>query len=227
MEFSDAFDAELLDIVVVAVGRTMIDAVVDLEPDVVVVEHDAATSGIVRICTQLAASLTCRILVAAVGTVQTADDVVIAVLDAGADDYLAAPTSCAVLQARLRVALRAAPVERSPRTIVVGDVIVDGQAHLVHIAGETVEMPPVRFELLASLARRVNAIVRYDTLLAEVWGDRSTSAHPHRLRSAVSLLRSALGEGPGRPTIENVAHVGYRLVVASHRGGDARVDSVA
>jgi DNA-binding response OmpR family regulator len=39
------------------------------------------------------------------------------------------------------------------------------------------------------------------------------SVDPRRVRIAVSLLRRLIGTGPGRPRIESVSRIGYRLVV--------------
>lgn len=203
------------EVLVVPVGRAMVDALVASDAGVVVIDHEPGEFDLLRVCRDVRESVNPRVLV--VGSIAaSAEEVVIGLLDAGADEVLSRDTSAAMFQARLRVALRTAPVSsRRSRQILLGDVVIDLDAHAVVIAGEDVKCPPRQFVLLLALARQADRVVPRGVLLSTVWGAEPESVDTRRLRIAISLLRSLLGTGAERPQIETVSHVGYRLALPS------------
>lgn len=206
----------------VAVGRTMLDRLLALGPDVVVLDHAATDFDLVRVCRDIRDTIAAKIVVVADDAEALDESLQIAALDSGADDFVSHSMSTPVLSARIRAALRrqkAVATTRRPR-ITMGDVVLDLDAHALYVAGETVRCPPVQFLLLAVLARQPNRVVDRDSLLSTVWGAQPDSIDPRRLRIAVSVLRGVLGTGPARPRIETISHVGYRLVV-DHLDGRA------
>jgi DNA-binding response OmpR family regulator len=205
------------EVVDIAITRATIDRLVRLRPDVVVVVLDPPGFDVVRLCRDLRASVDSRIVVVARQPLDEASTV--AALDAGADDVVPAEMSGAVLDARVRVALRAQPMRtNAPARLEVGDVLVDMRAHSVHVAGALVRCPPVQYALLAALAETPNAAIGRDQLLRVVWGVRPGEVHPRRLRIAISVLRAILGTGPRRPVIETIPRLGYRLFVPTDVG---------
>jgi two-component system response regulator MtrA len=198
------------DVVAVVVDRRIVDRVLAIRPDAVLVDLDSGTIDAVRLCRVLRDALEARIVVVATDPLD--DAVVVDVLDAGADDVVIG-ASPAVIDARVRVALRAQPRAAAlPSVLEVGDVVVDLLAHEVRIDGSAVRCPPVQYELLVALARRPGVAIDGNDLLRTVWGAAPGDVHPRRLRIAVSVLRGILGIGPRRPRVETVARVGYRLV---------------
>jgi DNA-binding response OmpR family regulator len=174
---------------------------------------------VVRVCASLSDALDCRILVVAESRHTIDEETVIDLLDAGADDFVPATTGAPVVLARVRVALRASPLRRrAPQQIVVGDVLIDLDAHVVLVDGEPVSCPPRQFDILVALASNAGLMVLRDTLIADVWGIPPGSVDPRRVRIAISLLRGLLSVGPQRPTIESVSRIGYRLVVPPPAG---------
>jgi DNA-binding response OmpR family regulator len=142
-------------------------------------------------------------------------------LDAGAHDYISASMAAPVFMARLRAALRGGAADvTKPIRLDVGDVALDLEAHSLFLEGAVTKCPPLQFTLLVALARVPNRVVDRATLASVAWGPLPEVTHARRLRVAISVLRSILGTGPGRPRIESVSNVGYRLVV-EHREGDA------
>jgi DNA-binding response OmpR family regulator len=202
-------------------SRTLVDDTLDDDPDVVIVRYVLGSFDLIRLCHDLRDAIDSRIVVVASGdpssseVIDEADDAfVIAVLDAGADDFLSSDTSAAMIAARLRVAMRARPRrERPARRVRVGDVAIDAEAHILVVGGEVVKCPPLQFQLLVTLARRAGSLVSRDTLFRELWGVVPGSVDPRRLRIAISVLRGVLGSGPQRPSIESVSGSGYRLTV--------------
>ncbi len=202
------------EVTVVPVGRSMVDQLLALAPDLVVIDHSAGAFDVARVCHDLSESLPARVVVISTDDSVYSEPLEVAVLDAGADDFLRPSTSKALLLARIRAALRrrAAPTVQLSR-LALGDVLIDLQAHALFIAGAPVKCPPLQFLLLVVLAKRLNQVVERDTLLANVWGAEPHTVDPRRVRIAISVLRRVLGSGPERPRIETVSHIGYRLAV--------------
>ena len=81
-------------------------------------------------------------------------------------------------------------------------------------AGRAVQLPPKPFAVLCALARSPQVLVPKNALLDAVWGHRFVSDAV--LRTAMSDLRSALGENARRPRIiETVSRSGYRFIGAA------------
>ena len=139
----------------------------------------------------------------------------IALLDAGADDYLTKPFSVAELLARIRVALRHRGTALAAAVTVheLEDLRVDLGLHQVQRAGETLHLTPTEFKLLARLVRSAGRVVTHRQLLADVWGQEFTN-HTHYLRLYMGQLRAKLERDPAEPRhLLTETGVGYRLAV--------------
>jgi two-component system KDP operon response regulator KdpE len=139
----------------------------------------------------------------------------IALLDAGADDYLTKPFSVAELLARMRVALRHRGTALAAAVTVhaLGDLRVDLGLHQVQKAGETLHLTPTEFKLLARLVRSAGRVVTHRQLLTDVWGPEFTE-HTHYLRLYMGQLRAKIEHDPAEPRhLLTETGVGYRLAV--------------
>jgi two-component system, OmpR family, response regulator PrrA len=136
---------------------------------------------------------------------------IVALLDAGADDYVVKPFSASQLDARIRAVLRRV-VDPEPQAAVhVGGLVIDPRARQVSLDGEKLTLTPKEFALLLVLARRAGEVVSKRDLLAEVWqqpfggSDKTVDVH-------VSWLRRKLGETASAPRyLTSVRGVGVRL----------------
>jgi DNA-binding response OmpR family regulator len=202
------------EVVSTPVQRALIAELTTILPDVVVVDGLLGDFDAMRVCRDLRGSLTARIVVV---PPPTADEGwTMAALHAGADDVLDHNASAAMIEARMMATVRSGPVvERVPDHLVVGDVVVDLDGHLVTIAGQVVRFPMRLFRTLVELACRPDTVVTSEELLHDIWGVDPRPAHRRRLRVAVSSLRRLLGQGAQRPRIETVVRVGYRLATAA------------
>lgn len=139
----------------------------------------------------------------------------IALLDAGADDYLTKPFSVGELLARIRVALRHRGTALSAAVTehALDDLRVDLAAHTVSRGGEPVHLTPTEFKLLARLVRSAGKVVTHRQLLADVWGPEYTE-HTHYLRLYMGQLRAKIERNPAEPRhLLTETGVGYRLAV--------------
>jgi len=200
------------DVVPLRISRTIVDAVLADDPDLVIIVHTDDTFDLTRVCRALHGTIRCRILVVGGSDEMQAEQFVIEALEAGADDFIADSVSQRVVVARVRAALRARPQRRRrAHTIELGDVVIDLDAHSVLIDGIPVNCPPRQFDVLVTLASAPGQMVLRDSLISTVWGVPASSVNPRRVRIAISLLRGVIGTGPRRPIIESVSRIGYRL----------------
>jgi len=117
-------------------------------------------------------------------------------LEVGADDYVVKPVSPreAVLrvQALLRRSERLGAVSMLPRTVAVGDLLVDLQARTAELRGEALNLTHREFDLLAYLMTHRDEAFTKEALMRRVWGwdfgDTSTvTVHVRRLREKIEL----------------------------------------
>lgn len=140
-------------------------------------------------------------------SVRDQEDVKVAALENGADDYVTKPFSTAELVARLAVIQRRHHVNESPE-IVVGPLTMHLDRHEVFLSGEALKMTPTEYSFLLALARHAGKIVTQRHLLREVWGQQG-DGQTHYLRVYANHLRKKLGD---KLVIQNEAGIGYRLL---------------
>ena len=139
----------------------------------------------------------------------------IALLDAGADDYLVKPFSVDELLARIRVALRhrGSTLQPALRHIQRDGLTIDLESRRVDRDGSPVHLTPTEFELLARLVRSGGRIVTHRQLLADVWGAEHVD-DTHYLRLYMAQLRAKLERSPSEPQfLLTEIGVGYRFAV--------------
>jgi two-component system KDP operon response regulator KdpE len=138
------------------------------------------------------------------------EDLKVAALDAGADDYVTKPFGQEELLARVRAFLRrsyAAP--GTPGTkIQISELRIDLEARRVFIGEDDLHLTRTEYAILAELASHLDAIVTHDELIARVWGPEYRGSN-HYLHNYLGRLRKKLGDYC--ELLETVPGMGYNL----------------
>ena len=146
-------------------------------------------------------------------TVRNAEKDIVEALDAGADDYVVKPFGTPELLARIRAALRRAPLpqDSAPQQISLKDVEVDFLSRQVTVRGRNVRLTPKEFDLLRYLATHPNNVIAHRELLQAVWGP-DYGDEVEYLRVFVNQLRKKIEPQPAKPRyLLTEPWVGYRL----------------
>jgi len=139
---------------------------------------------------------------------------VVAVLNAGADDYLAYPYSTDEFFARVGAVLRrtkreAFRTEEGKKRI--GNMVIDLSQRQVIEKGKATSLTPTEFKLLVYLAERPDQVVGHKELLINVWGEEYGN-YVHYLRVGIGRLRQKIEKDPSSPnSLVTCSGVGYML----------------
>jgi DNA-binding response OmpR family regulator len=191
-----------------AAGMPGLQAAVGNAPDIVVLDLGLPDVDGTVVLRMLRGASRVPVIVA---TARDDEQEIVAVLDAGADDYLVKPFGAAQLDARIRAVLRRGDTARPDETVTVGGLRVDPRGRRAVLDGRELDLTPREFDLLHHLAARAGEVVSKRELLTEVWqlpyggADKTVDVH-------LSWLRRKLGETAQEPRyLHSVRGVGVRV----------------
>lgn len=195
-------------------GRAGLDAVRDLDPELVILDLMLPELDGYRVLQAMRAEGRQMPVLVLTARGEEADKVLGFRL--GADDYVTKPFGVLELLARVDALLRRAgrsPADGSPEDARerFGPVELDPAARCVYREGQEVPLTPKEFDLLLALIRRRGAVASRLTLMREVWGHRAAVAS-RTVDTHIAELRRKLEEEPSDPRyILTVHKAGYRL----------------
>ena len=138
------------------------------------------------------------------------EDLKVAALDAGADDYVTKPFGQEELLARVRAFLRRSYVsaKTNDTKVQIGELCIDLEARRVFVGVSDLHLTRTEYAILAELAHHLDAIVTHDELLTQVWGAEYRGSN-HYLHTYLGRLRKKLGDYG--ELLETVPGMGYNL----------------
>jgi two-component system KDP operon response regulator KdpE len=138
------------------------------------------------------------------------EDLKVAALDAGADDYVTKPFGQEELMARVRAFLRRSYVsaKKNAAIIEIGKLCIDLEARRVLLGDSDIHLTRTEYAILSELAHRMDAIVTHDELITKVWGPEYRGSN-HYLHTYLGRLRKKLGDYS--EILETVPGMGYNL----------------
>jgi two-component system response regulator RegX3 len=183
-----------------------------VRPDIVLLDVMLPRISGIDVCRQLRKRSQVPIIMV---TAKSAEIDTVVGLEVGADDYVTKPYRIRELVARMRAVLRrntreGGGQEVGPGTIVVGDVTIDPDEHLVTVHGEPMRLPLKEFELLHLLLANAGRVLPREVLIDRVWGSDYVG-DTKTLDVHVKRLRSKLEADPANPQrIVTIRGLGYK-----------------
>ena len=202
-----------------AAGREGLDQAATERPDLIILDLGLPDLIGVEVCREIRTWSKAPILVL---SARHADEEKVALLDAGADDYVTKPFSTPELKARARALLRRTQsTEPAGTKLEIGDLVMDLTARSIVRLGESIHLTPIEWELCRVLMSHAGKTLTHRQLFREVWTGRAFGDAQQYLRVYVASLRRKLEHDPVRPRyIVTEPGVGYRF--ATHAEATTR-----
>ncbi len=134
---------------------------------------------------------------------------VVALLNAGADDYLTKPFDLGELLARTKALIRRGKGQPSP-VLSIGDLELNTVNRTVRRGGRQISLTAMEYRVLEYLAHRPRAVVSKTELLEHLY-DYNWEKFSNVIEVYVSGLRRKLDDGSSRQLIHTVRGRGYIL----------------
>jgi DNA-binding response OmpR family regulator len=133
-------------------------------------------------------------------------------LELGADDYISKPFSPREIVARVRAVLRRVQPQPAAAEVLRSDnLLLDRNEHTVSLAGQSVELTPTEFDLLAVLMANPGRVFSRAELLERLQGE-AYAPYERTIDAHVKNLRAKIESDPTEPHyILTVFGVGYRF----------------
>jgi two-component system KDP operon response regulator KdpE len=191
-------------------GEEALERFRDQRPDLVLLDLNMPGMGGLETCRLLRSGSEVPVIIL---TVRNTEEEKVEALDAGADDYVTKPFGMSELLARIRAALRRAPLAPGggPRRVTSQDFDVDFETRDVLVRGRPVRLTPKEFELLRYLVSQSGRPVPHRELLQAVWGP-DYGDETEYLRVFITHLRKKIEPNPSQPRyLLTEPWVGYRF----------------
>src|SRR5438876_6888300 len=194
-------------------GQEALDRFAEENPDLVVLDIMLPHLDGLEVCKQLRARSTVPIIM-----LTARDDELDKVvgLELGADDYITKPFSIREFRSRVRALLRRAKLppyqgEDGDEVISADELKIDVGRRTVELAGTSVQLTYVEFELLRTMAAAPGRVFSRKMLLEELWGG-ADYREPRTIDVHVRHLRENLERDPSEPEfIQPERGLGYRF----------------
>lgn len=202
-DFAQVFEA--------ASGAEGVDIAAASRPDLIVLDLGLPDSAGLDVCREIRKWSTAGIIVL---SAQHADQEKIALLDAGADDYLTKPFNTLELKARARALTRRTATRGSETgtTLRCGSLEMDLTARTVTTAGAALHLTPTEWELLRVMMTNAGKTMTHRQLFVAVWPAKSAGDAQQYLRVHIANVRRKIELNSLDPRyILTVPGVGYRF----------------
>jgi two-component system KDP operon response regulator KdpE len=209
----NTFQAAGARVVEAASGTEGIDRAAAERPDLIILDLGLPDIPGADVCREIRKWSGAPILVL---SARHSEEEKVALLDAGADDYVTKPFSTPELQARARALLRRVPGITGSGQVAIGDLVLDPAAHTVSRSGKLLHLTRTEWELLRALMTNSGRVMTHQQLFRSVWSGRAFGDAQQYLRVYVARLRRKIEPDAVRPRyIHTEPGVGYRFATAS------------
>jgi two-component system KDP operon response regulator KdpE len=195
------------EVVTAANGEQGITQTALANPDVIVLDMGLPDLDGLEVCERIRQWSDIPIIVL---SASGAENLKVAALNGGANDYVTKPFSMAELEARIRAVIRnrePEATEQMPSSLSLGRLELDLIHHEAHLSGTRIELTTKEFSVLSYLARYAGRTCTHQMILGAVWGP-GYSTEAQYVHAYVHRLRQKLGDESGE-LIRTVPGVGY------------------
>ncbi|MCH1884357.1 response regulator transcription factor [Agrococcus sp. ARC_14] len=196
------------DVRAVAAGAAAISAVLEDEPDLILLDVMLPDINGFGVTKRLRASGFTSPILFLTAKDDTEDK--ITGLTVGGDDYVTKPFSLDEIIARIKAILRRTMAETDDATIHVGELAMNQDTHEVSVAGEEIELSPTEFKLLRYLMLNANRVLSKAQILDHVW-EYDFNGDVGIVESYISYLRRKIDDRVSEPMIVTKRGFGYML----------------
>ncbi len=189
-------------------GKAALEAVKRQPPDLVILDLMLPEVSGWDVCRALRADVNIPIIM-----LTARDDVTdkIIGLELGADDYVTKPFDPKELVSRVKAVLRRTARPAAQHVFRVADLTVDLEKRVVRRKGETIELTPTEFDLVAALAENPGRVYSRMQLLDKVQGV-AYEGYERTIDSHIKNLRKKIEPDPNHPRYVITVHgVGYKV----------------
>ena len=192
-------------------GRAAIDLAAAERPALIILDLGLPDMDGIDVCREIRSWSSAPIIVL---SARHADAEKVALLDAGADDYITKPFSPSELEARIRAQLRRArlaPAVGEGTVITIGALTIDPVKPSFKRDGVAIHLTKTEWELFRTLIKHAGRTLTHRQLFHAVWGNSSGDMQQY-LRVHIRSLRRKIEADPVRPVlIVTEPGVGYRF----------------
>lgn len=199
-------------------------AIAEYQPDLILLDLGLPDMDGCKVVSRIRETNQCPILIL---SVRGQESEKVAVLEAGADDYMTKPFGDKELVARVRALLRRSRGQLH-HVLKCGPFTIDPANEKIQVAGKSVRFSRTEYALLKSLVQRQGNVATHRQLIREVWGGMYGEHSLHVLHVTISNLRRKVEGDPLRPEhVLTEPGVGYRIEagVGEPFPGTAKVDT--
>jgi DNA-binding response OmpR family regulator len=193
----------------VKTGRDGLDAADDSHYDAILLDLGLPDLSGLEVCQQLRArGVTSPILIL---TGESDIRSKVALLDAGANDYLTKPFHLEELKARIRVLVRHDQTKTST-SLVVGEITLDTATHRVERAGRAIALRRKEYELLDFMMRHAGLVVTRTMIMNHIW-PVDNELWTNAIDVHIKNLRDKLDRPFDYPYISTIYGLGYKFEI--------------
>jgi two-component system KDP operon response regulator KdpE len=199
-------------IIEASTGKAGVDAVDASHPDLIILDLGLPDLDGLAVCERIRSMTVAPIIVL---TARHGESDTVALLNAGADDYITKPFSTQELAARVAAQVRRSRVPPAEHETIVADGLsIDVHRRQASRDGNPVRLTPIEWELLTVLVSDPGRVFTHQQLFTAVWKRAFGDARLY-LRVHVTNVRRKIERNPADPRlIITEPGVGYRFIMA-------------
>ena len=190
-----SFEVNEFECISAETGRNGIQLAASFNPEIIILDLNLPDEDGLSILKQLREWSSAQIIIL---SVRSSENDKIALLDAGADDYITKPFHTGELMARIRVALRHKETHNESPIFQIGDIEINYASRLVKKDDKIVNLTSTEFALLKLLAQNFDKALTHRQILDSIWGN-SFSDETQYLRVFIGQLRKKIEDDYSKP----------------------------